>query len=34
MRNCKKQDKRAASLKFLNVPHRYGPTETIEGLAS
>ena len=38
MRNCKKkkkkQDKRATSLKFLNVPHRYGPIEPIEGLAS
>lgn len=36
MRNCKKkkQDKRATSLKFLNVPRRYGPIEPIEGLAS
>lgn len=34
MRNCKKQDKRAISLKFLNVPHRYGPLEPIEVLAS
>lgn len=34
MRNYKKQDKRATSLKFLNVPHRYGPLEPIEGLAS
>ena len=34
MRNCKNRDKRATSLKFLNVPHRYGPLELIECLAS